>query len=81
MKATTNLKNLSDAFDAVASADDWRDAIMAKVRVEDLEITVEAIRHYTATEAKVEKIVDDADGTISGYLVSSVGYRMGPAGP
>ena len=77
---TTHLKKLSDAFDAVANADDWRDAIKAKVSAEDLQITVEAVMHYTATHVKVEEIRDYIDGSISGYLLTSVGYRMGPAG-
>ena len=77
---TTNLKKLSDAFDAVANAESWRGAIAAKVAAKDLAITVEAIMHYTATESKVEKIRDYVDGSITGYWVTSVGYRMGPAG-
>lgn len=72
------LEALENAFDNVANVLDWKAPIRAMVAEADLEVTLEAIRFYTATEPSTCQ-QHFSNGTF--YLVSSVGYREGPAGP
>jgi hypothetical protein len=66
---------LSEAFGLVHDADDWRAPIAVWLPGEGVNIAVEAIRYFTATDPKVE-----LDTTRMRYLVTSEGYRAGPAG-
>jgi hypothetical protein len=66
---------LKAAFDKVCNPEDWRDSIAAEVKVSDIDITLAAISHFTATHAHVSYRTAD---TVTIY---SEGYRLGPAGP
>ena len=66
---------LDEAFKKVANPKDWRDEILAQVKAIDVEITVAAIRFFTATEPIVTYPYP-----YTRYFVHSVGYRAGPAG-
>lgn len=68
-------QRLSDCFDAVANPDDWRAPIDAIVEAVDLNDTIQAVIHYTAS---TPIIVDDGPGK---YRLYAQGYRAGPAGP
>lgn len=66
---------LHDFFQSVCDRDDWRGPIDIIVEVYSLSGVVAAIEFYTATEVKVSM-------TLGGeYVVQSVGYRAGRAGP
>jgi hypothetical protein len=67
-------------------AKDWREPIRAWVTEETLTaagVTIteveDAIRFYTATEPKTERL--EIFGGGHGYYLMAKGYRMGPAGP
>ena len=64
---------LDKAFTAVCNPNDWRDKIVAVVDSADLDITVAAIEHFTATEVHKSNRGNPVD-------IYSIGYRMGPAG-
>ena len=66
---------LKAAFDAVCNPDDWKAPIGAYVMGEDVGVTVKAIQFYTATTPAVS--LNQAKMM---YLVTSPGYRNGPAG-
>ena len=66
---------LSKAFDAVADPDDWRAPIAVWLPGEAVNLAVAAIRFFTATTPKVE-----LDMRRMKFLVTSEGYRAGPAG-
>ena len=66
---------LEAAFDLLADPDDWKAPIAAWVSGESVRIAVAAIQHFTATDPTVE-----LDTFNMRYLISSVGYRAGPAG-
>lgn len=70
-------KQLSDAFDAVANKDDWKGPILVKLPYdyELVTITVAAIEFFTATKPVVSRKMDK-----KAYVISSIGYREGPAG-
>lgn len=71
-------KELSEAFDRVASPDDWKAKIQTEVTVKngkELSCIRRAIGFYTATEATIIPLGGNK------YLVNSKGYRAGPAGP
>jgi hypothetical protein len=64
---------------------DWKEQILAWVPAEELEaagLTIadveEAVRFYTATEPKTERL--EVFGGGHGYYVEAKGYRRGPAG-
>ena len=66
---------LKKAFDAVCDPKDWKGPIAAVMQGELVNVVVEAIKHYTATVPDVQ-----LDVSTMRYLVTSPGYRMGPAG-
>ena len=67
---------LKEAFDKVSDPDDWRGPIAARMPGEAVMAVVAAIEFFTATSPKVQ-----LDTSSMQYLVTSEGYRMGPAGP
>ncbi len=70
------IDDLRATFDAVCDAGDWKAPIAAWVTGEAVLTVCEAIRFFTATEPRVELNVKTMR-----YLVTSEGYRAGPAGP
>ena len=68
-------EELSKAFDAVANSDDWKDEIAAVMPGEAVTLVVAAIEFYTATTPKISLNVNTMR-----YVVTSEGYRRGPAG-
>ena len=70
------IDDLRTAFDAVCDPDDWKGPIAAWVPGEAVLTVCEAIRFFTATEPKVALDVETMR-----YLITSEGYRAGPAGP
>ena len=70
------IDDLRAAFDAVCDPDDWKGPIGAWVPGEAVLEVSEAIRFFTATEPRVE-----LDVKTMRYLITSEGYRAGPAGP
>lgn len=77
MKAReTKMERLKKAFEMVENKDDWKAPIKAMVSDADLNDVIEAIRFYTATEPVVTTMF-----AFPGFsLVTSCGYRLGPAG-
>ena len=71
-----NHDRLSAAFKRVHDPDDWRAPIAAWVDGESVDVVVDAIRHFTGTDPRVEEGVDRGR-----WLVTSEGYRNGPCGP
>lgn len=69
-------EELEFIFNMACDAEDWRAPIAAWCWGRDLLGICEAIRHFTATEPKVQLNVDTMR-----WLVTSEGYRAGPAGP
>lgn len=69
------IDTLEKVFNRVCDEDDWRAPISAVCKGECVSVTVAAIRFYTATNPKVNLNVETMD-----YLVTSEGYRLGPAG-
>ena len=71
-------RQLKRAFDAVCDPADWKAPISKAVLINDIEITLAAIRYFTGTSpvAGVRKgrLYVDA-------IVESKGYRLGPCGP
>ena len=81
---TTHQQRMATAFNLVANETDWKQPIAALVsdkmlRTSGLSIenVAEAVMYFTATIAKVTA-AGTSDG--SGYFVTAVGYRDGPAG-
>jgi hypothetical protein len=68
-------EQLNAAFNALHDPADWRAPIKAVVHVNLLELSVRAIRFFTATEPHARVLENGA------IELTSVGYRMGPAGP
>lgn len=66
---------LKAAFDKVSDPEDWKAEIFASAPGELVTLVVEAIRFYTATEPKVTLNIRTME-----YIISSEGYRAGPAG-
>ena len=66
---------LEAGFNLVRDPADWKASINAEVAPKDLPVVLAAIEHMTATTATV------AAGENGRLRVTSVGYRMGPAGP
>ena len=69
---------LYEAFEAVRDPDDWRSPIFKVIHKDDLEVSIAAIRFYTATEPEVRWLWTPDDRK---WEIKSVGYRNGPAGP
>lgn len=70
-------KQLNDAFSAVEDKTDWKAPILARLPYdyELVTLTVAAIEFFTATKPTVSRRSNK-----SGYVISSIGYRQGPAG-
>jgi|TARA_Y100000310_G_scaffold117504_1_gene116265 hypothetical protein len=66
---------LETIFAKVCDPEDWKAPIEVWCRGEAVLPTCEAIRFFTATEPKVE-----LDPARMRYLITSEGYRAGPAG-
>lgn len=66
---------LKQAFDRVSNPDDWKAEILATCPGELVMLVTAAIEFYTATTPKVELNTRTME-----YIVSSEGYRAGPAG-
>lgn len=58
---------------------DWRAPIRARISPHDFEIFHAAVAFYTATALQIEPQADAKVG--DDLLVTSIGYRAGPAGP
>lgn len=67
---------LRAAFDKIANPDDWKDEIAVAMPGECVMLAVAAIEFYTATNPKVSLAI----GSKMTYVVTSEGYRAGPAG-
>lgn len=67
--------DLKKVFDMICNPTDWKVPIAISVGGEMVIPVVEAIKFFTATNAKVSLNVDTMR-----YLVTSEGYRNGPAG-
>ncbi len=83
-------ETMDKAFELVdptkRGAKDWKEPIRAFVRGSELAaagLTIkdveEAIRFYTATEPKTERL-EFFDHSDHGFQIMAKGYRMGPAG-
>lgn len=66
---------LAQAFDKVHNPTDWKAPIFAKVKAEELSVTIAAIEYYTSTTVRTHK-----DPFSELWIVDSIGYRRGPAG-
>jgi len=75
MTTTYTPDELSAIFAEVHDPDDWKAPIAVWCAGEAVLPICEAIRFFTATEPKVE-----LDTTRMRYLITSEGYRAGPAG-
>ena len=73
--ASFTQSQLEAAFDKVADPADWKSGIYEVVNRDAVEVTVCAIQHFTAAPVEVKdlKWADE-------FMISSPGYRMGPAG-
>lgn len=65
------------AFDQICDPTDWRGPIDALVPWDSANIYVQAVRYMTATVCECRQV--KKGGEIYAHL-TSVGYRMGPAG-
>lgn len=68
-------EQLKEAFDAVCDPQDWKAEIGAWVPGELVNVTVEAVKFFTATVPEVGLNMNTMQ-----YAITSVGYRAGPAG-
>ena len=75
MTTTYTHEELGAIFDKVCDPDDWKAPIAVWCPGEVVLPICEAIRFFTATEPKVE-----LDTARMRYLITSEGYRAGPAG-
>jgi hypothetical protein len=75
MAATFSPDTLRAEFDKVCDPCDWRAPISYYCVKERVAVVCAAIAFMTATEPVVTNAHDGV------YLVTSEGYRMGPAGP
>ena len=74
------LVELENAFAMIQPKDDWRGRIQEWITLDFYPIARAACRHYTATDLRLTAVTINEDGTKKG-LVTSIGYREGPAGP
>jgi len=77
---------LQEAFAKVANKADWKAPIFAVVPADELLKAVAAIDFMTGTTATVKanegKFLPEGAGVNYGsFVVESIGYRAGPAGP
>ncbi len=71
-----DIDGLRKVFDRVCDPDDWRAPIAVLVSGEAVLSVIAAIEFMTATNPSVSLNVERMK-----YLVTSEGYRNGPAGP
>jgi len=73
---------LKAAFDKVCNSQDWKAPIAARVKADDVAITVAAIEYFTATTADILEYDTHGNRIVpkGQFLISSIGYRRGPAG-
>lgn len=69
-------EELHKVFDQICDPEDWRAPIAVWVVGESVKVVVAAIEFMTATNPRVE-----LDTCRMRYLITSEGYRNGPAGP
>jgi len=69
------VKDLEKVFNRLTDPDDWKAPIATRMPGELVNIAVAAIEFYTATVPQIA-----VDLTTMTYLVTSEGYRAGPAG-
>jgi hypothetical protein len=67
-------EQLEHAFKNVQDKKHWKNPINSCVRSEDVEITMEAIAFFTATEATLGENLGNG-----WYKISAPGYYLGPA--
>lgn len=67
--------DLRELFDELADPNDWRGPIAATMPGEAVNAAVAAIEYFTATNPTVS-----LDQRTMRYVVTSEGYRAGPAG-
>lgn len=67
--------DLRTVFDRLCDPTDWKAPITARVAGEAVLVTVAAIEFFTATSPRVA-----LDTQRMTYVISSEGYRQGPAG-
>lgn len=67
---------LRKVFDKMADPDDWKAPIAASMPEKLVNAATAAVDYFTAAGAHV-----DFDPDTGRYIVTSVGYREGPAGP
>lgn len=65
------------AFDQICDPADWKGPINALVPWEAASVYVDAVKYMTATEPMGRHVVKEG---VSYCHITSVGYRMGPAG-
>ena len=70
---------LEVAFKMVRNPDDWKAPIDSVVAAEFVDVVVNAIIFFCATEVEVTEV--EHDRVVNARRVESVGYRAGPAGP
>lgn len=70
---------LQHAFDRVRNPTDWKAPIASNVLDSQMDITIAAIVHFTATSPGFVPAGKNDKGE-SIYHVTSIGYRAGPAG-
>ena len=68
-------KELKTIFDAISDPQDWKAPITCLVNGEAVMPVVASIQFFTATEPKISLNVEHMK-----YIVTSEGYRNGPAG-
>ena len=70
-----HMEVLKTAFELIQNPEDWRAPIDAEVPTCYKEIYIEAIKAMTATDPRVIEVRPGRT------RLTSIGYRMGPAGP
>lgn len=76
---------LEKAFNEICDPADWRNPIDAPVKLDDVLIYISAVEYFTSTQVECIPFKDgqqlnEIDG-VAYIRLTSVGYRMGPAGP
>ena len=64
---------LKTAFEKIHNVNDWKKPIFVRVMKKDLDVTLSAIRFYTATSPKITSTPGRPD-----VYVETKGYRAGP---
>ncbi len=84
------IAEMREAFDEIADPQDWKAPINATATTrEEVDLAIAAIEFFTATKATVQKAHAFAaphknalvQMAIPIYIITSEGYRNGPAGP